>query len=232
MGRELKRVPLDFDWPLNEVWSGFLMPDHLSFPACPDCDGTGYSPEAAAVANTFYSHQIGGPRADALAWCDKIGQAEVDNLVAKGRLQVWRDGEWRSEPRLAAEVNAEQRQGGLGGHDAINRFVLVRFRCERLGIPLDCPHCGGQGNIATDDQRAEADAWEPTEPPTGDGFQLWETTSEGSPVTPVFPTLDALCAYAAEHATTFGRAKATAAEWKTMLSDGFVHHQEGSAIFI
>ncbi|MBV9688383.1 MAG: hypothetical protein JO202_01610 [Ktedonobacteraceae bacterium] len=27
MGREVKRVPLDFDWPLDTIWSGYL-PDH------------------------------------------------------------------------------------------------------------------------------------------------------------------------------------------------------------
>lgn len=26
MGREIKRVPLDFAWPLDEVWDGFLNP--------------------------------------------------------------------------------------------------------------------------------------------------------------------------------------------------------------
>ena len=30
-------------------------------------------------------------------------------------------------------------------------------------------------------------------PPKGEGFQLWETTTEGSPVSPVFETLDELC---------------------------------------
>ncbi len=29
MGREIKRVPLDFDAPLGEVWTGYLMPDDL-----------------------------------------------------------------------------------------------------------------------------------------------------------------------------------------------------------
>jgi len=30
-------------------------------------------------------------------------------------------------------------------------------------------------------------------PPSGIGYQLWETTSEGSPMSPVFSTLDELC---------------------------------------
>ena len=34
MGRELKRVPLDFDWPQNKVWHGYLNPYHST--KCPD----------------------------------------------------------------------------------------------------------------------------------------------------------------------------------------------------
>lgn len=33
----------------------------------------------------------------------------------------------------------------------------------------------------------EQDAWRETAPPSGDGWQLWEDVSEGSPVSPVFP---------------------------------------------
>ena len=37
MGREVKRVALDFDWPLNEVWEGFLTPDKFSETPCEAC---------------------------------------------------------------------------------------------------------------------------------------------------------------------------------------------------
>lgn len=30
MGRELKRVPLDFDYPLHKVWYGYFV-DNISF---------------------------------------------------------------------------------------------------------------------------------------------------------------------------------------------------------
>lgn len=191
MSREIRRVPLDFDFPLGETWTGYLRPDELDLPQCPTCKGDGYSVEARAIAETFYPHQIGwGAAAEALAWCDKIGQAEVDNLIAKGRLAVWRDGKWNNEPRTAAEVNALQRspQRGLDGHDGINRWILIEFRCERLGIELKCPTCSGDGVVATEEQRAAHEAWEPTEHPTGPGYQLWQTVSEGGPVSPVFPT--------------------------------------------
>jgi hypothetical protein len=40
--------------------------------------------------------------------------------------------------------------------------------------------------------------------------------------------IDDLCAYAAEHCTTFGHFTATAEQWKAMLWEGFVHHREVS----
>lgn len=69
------------------------------------------------------------------------------------------------------------------------------------------------------------------DPPEGDGYQLWETTSEGSPISPVFATLDELLAYAAEHCTTFGSSGATADEWRRMLGDGIVGVQQGPFFF-
>src|ERR1051326_5241009 len=35
MNHEVKRVPLDFGWPLNKVWEGYLMPDSLKERPCP-----------------------------------------------------------------------------------------------------------------------------------------------------------------------------------------------------
>lgn len=70
------------------------------------------------------------------------------------------------------------------------------------------------------------------EPPKGKGYQLWEDVSEGSPISPVFKTLDELCAWAEKNATTFASFKATKEEWKKMLSDEFVYHKEGNTMFI
>lgn len=38
MGRELRRVPLDFDWPLKERWKGYVNPHYHE---CPECKGRG-----------------------------------------------------------------------------------------------------------------------------------------------------------------------------------------------
>lgn len=57
-------------------------------------------------------------------------------------------------------------------------------------------------------------------------MQLYETTSEGTPLGPVFDNLDDLCEWAADNATTFGPHTASAAEWKEMLGRGHVYHRE------
>lgn len=248
MGREIKRVPILWDWPLDKVWEGFLNPLG-GFPPCPDCSyksaptimdqlfpsavhGTGLTPEAYAIDQTFYPHQIesamfGGSAEGArrLAWGDKLGQAEVDNLVAEGRLSTWVDGKWKSLPRVAAEVNAENRRGGIGGHDAINRWILLDFRCKVLGIERKCATCKGEGDIATDAERDAYENWAGTEPPTGEGWQVWETVSEGSPITPAFATADELVDYLATYGTTWdqstkhGPAKGP---WRREAAESFV----------
>jgi len=250
MGREIRRVSLGFDWPLDEPWSGFLMPAALDLPECPDCHGDGYSVEARAVAETFYPSQIGGDhaRSEILAWHDKLGQAEVDNLVAVGYLQRCvrreptpddpRDWEWISVPRIAADVNAAQRGRNFLGElslDCSARYVAISFRCDRLSIVESCPTCNGKGEIATEAQRAANDAWERTDPPLGDGWQVWETVSEGSPISPVFPTSDTCVewliseGYSRDAATAF-----VAGGWALpmLLADGKIYQDiEACATF-
>lgn len=57
-----------------------------------------------------------------------------------------------------------------------------------------------------------------THPPTGDGFQMWETVTEGSPQSPVFATLKELCAWLEPNASWFADMKTSAAEWEHCLS--------------
>ena len=102
MGRQLRRVPLDFDWPLNEVWPGFYL----------------------SICNEM---------------SDKKGRSIEDSCK------------------------------------------LCRQFAQLASVPLkgDCPDVD-------------------VEPPTGDGYQLWETVSEGSPVSPVFVTPEHLAQWLTE----------------------------------
>jgi hypothetical protein len=234
MGRELKRVPRTFDWPLSKLWKGYVMPAHLVPRACPDCDHSGYNPATKQIADAFYGHGTGR------RWVNDITQDEVDALVANNRLSdfthTWTPGAgWQRDPAkphpTAAQVNAWSRQGF--GHDAINRWILIETRARRLGVWGHCETCSGEGELFANAQhKADYDAWERTDPPTGDGYQLWDTTSEGKPLSPVFATLDELAAWCAGNATTFADNRATAAQWRDMLAGDRVHHQQGRHIFI
>lgn len=247
MGREIRRVPLDFEWPLNKIWEGFLTPDRFDEEKCPDCKN-GYSPQAqnlydlwygylpfdpASTGSTPWQHDTPAIRARAernitdapdyygsgeaaivrearrladhfnSGWLHHLSQQDVDALVTAGRLMdfthTWsRETRWQKiEPPVtptAAQVNEWSLSGF--GHDAINASIVIRARCEREGINDTCQTCQGHASIeAYPGQRAEAEAWEPTEPPEGDGWQLWETVSEGSPISPVFATADELAAW-------------------------------------
>jgi hypothetical protein len=58
------------------------------------------------------------------------------------------------------------------------------------------------------------------------GWQMWETTSEGSPMSPIFKTPEELAAWLAETgASAFARMTATREEWLGMI----LHHGSASS---
>lgn len=63
-------------------------------------------------------------------------------------------------------------------------------------------------------------------------YQLYEDTSEGTPISPVMATIDEIAEYAAKNCTTFADFKAGKEQWLRMLKDDFVHHSEGNVTFI
>lgn len=97
----------------------------------------------------------------------------------------------------------------------LTRELLSNFAAKRLAFPYACTVCGGSGELwQSPEIKKMAEGWEPIEPPKGEGWQLWETVSEGSPITPVFPTAEALVKYgdAWDHKWTQGQAEAMIAE--------------------
>ena len=147
MGRELKRVPMDFDYPLHEVWYGFFI----------DCIST-------CVTTDDY------PKCEQ---CRKMA--------------------------------------------SIKDIPMTDYGCPNFAKYLEEPMKKMRELLA---------------PPKGNGYQLWEATSQGSPVSPVFATLDELCEWCEKNATTFAHFKATKEEWRKMLEDDNVHHKEGNCIFL
>lgn len=271
MSREVRRVPLDFDWPLRKVWDGYLTPDALREDDCATCGGTGYSAYARRQQDRWYGYvpfdpsetgstrltletpavrafaerNVGGApeyygssetairrEAARLAelwngmWSHHLHQDDVDALVGDGRLMdfthTFARGEGWKPVEPAPTVTAERVNtwslGGFG-HDSINCWVVVRAACKRAGQAETCADCEGHGSTERyPGQRAERDAWVATPPPTGDGWQLWETTSEGSPISPVFDTGEALARWMSQHPVGFAKSSIsyeTALRWVT-----------------
>lgn len=248
MGRELKRVPLDFTWPLNKPWQGYINP-HYTAQQCEHCAGSGSSPQAKRFNDQWYGNApfapedrgsvpfaVGHPTIRALAernatpdmrlgwsgrnvdqealrlahlfnrgWNHHLNQDDVNALVAGGRLMdlthTWTAGEgWKAkEPAYtptAAQVNEWSLRGF--GHDSINQWLCVKARCAALGVDPECQHCHGHGEIwPSEDAKALYEGWEREEPPEGAGWQVWETVSEGSPISPVFSTPEDLARHMA-----------------------------------
>lgn len=293
MGRDLKRVPLDFAWPLKKTWPGYVNPHGDACLDCESCAGSGYSPQAKLFADQWYGNASFDPveygavaltvdhpgvvaaarrnvdrdpgyygRGEAAVrreaerlfghwrgqWCHHLIQADVDALIAAGRLMDFThtprtpeqveivtakvaagDNSWLPESNgyvpTADEVNAWGIAGF--GHDAINRWICIKARCKRTKVAVNCRACKGEGSVwHSDEAKRRSRAWRKYEPPKGDGYQLWESTSEGSPISPVFPSIEELCEYAAANCGTFGSQKTTASEWRRMLDAGFVAHVE------
>ncbi len=56
------------------------------------------------------------------------------------------------------------------------------------------------------------------EPPVGECYQLWEDTTEGSPVTPVFKTVQELAEYCEKNVPIYGYTKQSKDRWLDMIN--------------
>lgn len=295
MGRQVRKVAVDFNWPIGMVWDGFVNPYYEEKSGCPACYGSGGSAISDHYRDQWYGNAPFDPvqtgskdfpvnhpviarlaarnasatvchgiianswphwshheqrlmetcpwvseRLEAVrlaghfnkSWSHHLSQADVDALVAAGRLPYFTHrprtaeqaatlaasgGYWMNEPNgyhpTAQEVN-EWSLTGIG-HDSINQWVCVKDRCIRAGDPSICDACGGSGEkwaSAEAEQRAEE--WKPTDPPAGEYWQLWETVSEGSPISPACATAEELADWLAINDGHGLSAK----EWLTFLT--------------
>jgi len=262
MGRELKRVPLNFEWPINKLWCGYINPHKVH--KCKHCDGSGESEDYRKLESKWYNWENEdrqpnpfkhGYSYNANAWCHNLSQFDVDALIKADRLwdftripindeqkeivkakieggsNCWLPSSNGYTP-TAKEVNEWSLKGI--GHDAVNRWVCIKARLKVEKKSSKCPYCKGTGeNWQHPKAKRLYNSWKPFNPPKGEGFQLWTTTSEGSPMTPVFSSLEDLCIFCEDQCVSvFGSSTATKERWMQMLSDDFIVHQEGNMIFI
>lgn len=250
MGRELKRVDLDFKWPIDQLWKGYVNPYRSQ--DCNACDNTGLNPATKKLKEEWYGWNNptwvwvveGKVRYNSTAREHNITQVELDALLKAERLRelthTWdkEDRKWIPTGHVPTieEVNKWSLPGqGTMGHDSSNAWIATEALAKHKGVYGLCDYCNGDGEIwASEEIKQLHENWEPFDPPKGEGYQIWSTTTEGHPMTPVFPSLEALCEYASTNVTTFGTSHfATKEQWMKMLGDdGFAHHQEGNMIFI
>jgi len=266
VGRELKRVPLNFDWPIDKLWPGYV--NNLGGP-CPEEGRTCFNGSTAAAK---WLEAVSG--LIALIGEEAASAPYAEEMKRRGR--IWPHPyleEWGTAPRteMSREANKRVQDSGTNWQTRASQFYieraadppkllpltpeLIELVSGLAGSPLEstggnnsyrieeairkaagvaegwgrCPACEGHGDDP--EKREVAEAWVRTSPPRGEGFQLWTTTSEGAPKSPVFATLDELCTWCETNATTFASFKATAAEWKKMLEEDNVHHSEGPNVF-
>lgn len=226
MGREIRRVPVDFDWPYDKTWQGFLRPDKYDGEPCRACGGHGDTPSSQWL----------------FTLCRRIGML-VDDLAVQERgralhpylaedadppgdhtLEPTRHGPWVSYPilrpgpdirDLVTRIDPDLRVDGFGFGDstrigyAIFKAILRAGGYATYGEEGEgwggCLACEGHGSTEKyPGQRAEAEAWVPTPPPTGDGWQLWQTVSEGAPISPVFADAEGLIQWMTTPAAKWG----------------------------
>lgn len=262
MGRELRRVKLDFDWPIGKVWHGYLNPYRAD--ECHHCSGSGYGPKAKSLYDQWYNweeqHYRPNPfregfRYNTKSWSNNVDQDDVQALIDAGRLMDFTRVPLTEDHReivrkkreaggnswlpfsngyipTAKEVN-EWNLKGIG-HDSLNAHICVRAKAERLGYEVTCITCEGEGiAFQSEDVKKQHEEWEPFDPPKGDGFQLWGTTSEGNPMSPVFETLAELCTWLVDNeVSTFAKYTASYDEWFSMLEEDNIHHRQGNIVFL
>jgi len=169
----VKRVPVDFQWPLGEVWHGYVNPWPGPVP-CQDCFATGFNSGTKRLHDTFRS------------WAPNMTKVEERELLEKGPTR-------REIKRL--------RQRVPGSDTPMLRMLLVEIRAKRRGSWGPCTRCGGHQFVANENPAVVRlytgvdlyKEWAPIEPPLGEGWQLWEDPApEGRPISKVFGSPDEL----------------------------------------
>lgn len=232
MGRNIKRVLLGFDWPINKTWIGYLNPYRPI--DCPYCEGSELSKEARELEDKWYD--LDGDREN--SWHFNLDGEDVKALLKYDRLMdlthEFKDGKWvkNKDKVITPEMVNEWARKGIG-YDGINRWICVEEKCKRLKIKYNCEHCKGQGYLFANKKVEKLhNNWEDYDPPKGKGYQLWEDTSEGSPKSPVFKTPEELAEWCENNTTVHGATKQSKEQWLSMINEGHIYLQQGNMIFL
>ncbi len=170
---------------LNEVVNFYFRVSRSSH-NCPHCNDTGLNPASQRISDTFYDfEEIGGRWCDKITADEvyalvKSGRLQdfmpdkkwyhfdeevnswqfLDRSLEKA---AWVNCKEPDMPLLSEVNEANSRHStrrGFSSHDGINRSILIRTRCQRLGIWGECEHCDGNAYIYDEDfSRVSLQLW-------------------------------------------------------------------------
>lgn len=224
MGRILKRVPLNFSAPIGEIWKGYINPYYKK---CSHCDGNGSTPARQRLVDLVQLLLLSGE--------DAAKNKMHPYFISMKQSIVGFNENPSIDMVKLTEGLAGRKMDRLMGHDALDRMSATAKIIQAAGLNPKkwgwCAECDGNGIDKTVEK--QYNRWRSKEPPKGSGYQMWNTTTEGHPETPVFKTLEELCRYCTDNCTVFGYDKGSYEKWMSILGDGdIVMKQEGHNIFI
>ncbi len=214
MGCEIKRVPLDFDWPLGHPWEGYVPPPDGCV-ECHSCRGlegrpTGYS----RLGNAIYaSAEFNAKKGLLPSEAEDLTPEELRFLIALQRSVA---PEYRRHNKIPYTYG-----GSTVTDPRMVAYDIMRHLAKTLRVSLTktfmCPVCKGECRVVADETQHQARRrWRRKAPPKGKGWQVWETVSGGSPITPVFATPEELIEYLCTTGTTWDQ-ESIARGWKDRL---------------
>ena len=231
MGREVKRVALDFDWPVKKAWPGYINPHYKE---CPEAGRTCFNGSNAAAC--YLGHIT-----DMLTVIGGDAQRGETHPYARQLPYHMDHPEWSIQPKEIRQrmVGLIQKltddDGDFLGFTGKGHTIFFKL-LEMAGIKnppyenskeydeakkpayewTNCLACKGESIDPA--VQGVYDAWKRSEPPEGTGWQMWENTSEGSPISPVFKTPEALARWLTDsEASAFGKQTASYDAWLSMI---------------
>lgn len=231
MGREMRRVPLDFDWPRGKIWEGYLNPHNRK---CEVCKGYGDTASSRFLMDWLRILPVAAEESimgtpEHLAHYRTTGRIYPHPYLQASPMDVGSAEDLGDQLiELVEGLCEEKLKHRPGGFQSGITWRIYRRLLELAGLPEnwgECQGCAGRG--IHPDVLKEHDAWKPFEHPEGPGFQLWCTTGEGMPVSPVFPTAEGLAEWCEDGATIFGTSEYISKEkWLEMFKKDFCHHTD------
>jgi hypothetical protein len=132
-------------------------------------------------------------------WEYHLNDSDIDILVKRPEAlgnthHQDADGNWiENDPPVRPTVEELQLSMLSSFSNTRIEYHLINGICEREGVRYLCDICEGAIEIwPSQADRKLHDEWERPKPPSGTGYQLWSTVTDGTPNSPVFETPEEL----------------------------------------